>query len=253
MFPILFEFWEFRIYSDEVFLFLAIAAAALWGYRYLRISEIRKAFFIVACMGFGLAGARLMYMAFYPDLFFGPEFFQAFFFTPGMVWYGALIGVAGVLMGARLLYRLPLAHLGDATAQALALLLVIKRIGCFLAGCCYGTPTDLPWGVRYPDFHAAHGTAVHPVQLYESLLALGIFGLLRVIDGKKAYDGQTALVFFLLYGASRFITENLRAVQHIPLEPLGLTTSQIISLLLVAISGGWLVYSYTIPQERLKR
>ncbi len=80
---------------------------------------------------------------------------------------GGVFALAMVALAARSILRLD-AEYTDALAIALPVGLAIGRIGCFLAGCCAGTPTDLPWGVRYEE--GAH--AVHPTQLYEAAGAL---------------------------------------------------------------------------------
>ena len=154
-------------------------------------------------------------------------------------WAAVVIGVAaGVIIVFGRIWRLPLLHIGDGTAQALSLLLVVKRLGCFLAGCCYGTPTGLPWSVHYPAHHAAHGIGVHPVQLYEALIAMGMFLVLLKAERRQPRPGFVTALFMILYGAARFGLEYFRAVQFIPADPLPWTASQLISVALVLAGAG---------------
>jgi len=91
------------------------------------------------------------------------------FDSGGMVWYGGMMLASGAIMAYAWRTRLPILALGDALAPSVILGLGIGRIGCFVNGCCYGAPTDLPWGVAAP-YTLPHGVVchVHPTQLYES-------------------------------------------------------------------------------------
>lgn len=87
------------------------------------------------------------------------------------------------------------------------------RIGCFLAGCCHGRPTDVPWAVTFTDPAAMVprkwlGVPLHPTQLYECA-AEGLIALLlyKLLDKKP---GTVTAAYFMLYGVLRFILENYR-------------------------------------------
>ncbi len=88
----------------------------------------------------------------------------------------------------------------------------IVRIGCFLNGCCYGTPTDLPWAVSFPPLSAAYAhfgsTSLHPAQLYQAAANFVIFLLL--LRSRRRYDGEIFLIYLLLYALSRFFIGFLR-------------------------------------------
>jgi len=84
-------------------------------------------------------------------------------------------------------------------------------VGCFLNGCCYGAPTGLPWGVRFPALSPAGDLhAVHPTQLYETAAALAMCALLWRLYPRRRFAGQTACLFGLLYSTWRFANEFLR-------------------------------------------
>ena len=128
---------------------------------------------------------------------------------------------------------------GIALAQA------IGREGCFAAGCCWGKPTAMPWGVRFTELgHEITGVpidaALHPTQLYESFATLIIFGFLYWLHGRKRFDGQVILCYAVLYGAARFTIEFFRDDPRGDILGLttltGLSTSQLISLL-IGIGG----------------
>lgn len=171
-------------------------------------------------------------------------------------WYGGLL--AAVLVGVPLLLRsasarrpqpaLPLWRTCDAVAPAIALGEVTGRIGCFLAGCCYGTPTAGPWGVSVTSPLAAAnvgtplGVALHPVQLYAAGAALLVWLVLLAIEGTGGLGRVPGLVtgaFLLLDGAARAGLDSLRGDLHVRVAG-DLRASQLAALL-VAVAGAGLM------------
>ena len=94
---------------------------------------------------------------------------------------------------------------GDLFAPGLALGVAIGRIGCFLNGCCYGTPTMLPWAVAFK------GVLRHPTQIYESIFGLALFFVLWRVRDKVTREGDLFKIFLLAYVSFRFFIEFLRA------------------------------------------
>ena len=82
-----------------------------------------------------------------------------------------------------------------------------------MAGCCWGAPADLPWSVVFsnPDTLCPLREPLHPAQLYEALLALGVFGVLYWFRTRKRFDGQLILMYFCLAGLVRFGVEFFRS------------------------------------------
>jgi phosphatidylglycerol---prolipoprotein diacylglyceryl transferase len=90
-----------------------------------------------------------------------------------------------------------------------------RTLACFMAGCCYGKPTDMPWGVMYPPsakaFRSFGGVPVHPTQIYEAILGLFMFTVLVLYRGRKnRAPGELFALQLLIYGAGRFIIEFFR-------------------------------------------
>ncbi len=104
----------------------------------------------------------------------------------------------------------------DVIAPGLALGHAIGRLGCFSAGCCYGKPTSLPWGVIFtsPIANAISdtplGVRLHPTQLYESLAELANFAILYWLATRKKFEGQVIGLYLFLYGIERFVIEFYR-------------------------------------------
>jgi phosphatidylglycerol---prolipoprotein diacylglyceryl transferase len=167
-------------------------------------------------------------------------------------------GVAGLLAYCRR-HRLEMARYADLIAPAAGLAIAIGRLACFLNGDDFGTPSELPWAVRFPhgSYPFAHhvqagllspldelSLPVHPVQLYLSLAGLGLFFLVtRCWRRHRELPGATALFFWLGYCASRFPLELFRGDHDHVL--MGLPSSQSLALAtgLAAGLGLWSVWA----------
>jgi phosphatidylglycerol:prolipoprotein diacylglycerol transferase len=122
---------------------------------------------------------------------------------------------------------------GNRLAPSIALGMGIGRIGCFFSGCCFGKPTDLPWGMDFGD-----GIARHPTQLYEMLFCFGAFVLLQRAR-KTAPPGRLLTRFFLAYFTVRFLIEFIRPHEIM----MGLTPFQWISIagiLILTLKTAWM-------------
>jgi phosphatidylglycerol:prolipoprotein diacylglycerol transferase len=126
---------------------------------------------------------------------------------------------------------------GDTFALPLALALAVGRWGCFFNGCCYGTPTSLPWGVY---FRVADGSLVrcHPTQIYESLFHFTMALIIWQLGSRDALRYQRLKLYLIGYGVYRFATEFIRPE---PVWWLGLTFYQWAALVLAgALAIQWL-------------
>jgi phosphatidylglycerol:prolipoprotein diacylglycerol transferase len=116
----------------------------------------------------------------------------------------------------------------------------IGRWGCFFSGCCWGTPTDLPWAVTFPEvgrrFHRGlPDVPLHPTQIYFSLVGFAIFLALAWLYRRKRFHGQIISTFLLLYAVTRFFLEYVRGDEERGFLLGGLvSTSQGVSLLFAA-------------------
>jgi phosphatidylglycerol---prolipoprotein diacylglyceryl transferase len=96
---------------------------------------------------------------------------------------------------------------GDSFAVPVAVAVAIGRLACFSAGCCYGTPTTLPWGVVFPT---AGPLPRHPTQLYEAAFHLSAAAVLYVLWRRQALRGQLIKLYIIAYLVYRFATEFIR-------------------------------------------
>jgi phosphatidylglycerol:prolipoprotein diacylglycerol transferase len=96
---------------------------------------------------------------------------------------------------------------GDTFVVPVAASIAVGRLACFCGGCCYGTPTRLPWGIRFPNID---DVARHPTQLYESLFHLTAAVTCAVLIRKQMFRGQLIKLYFIAYFIYRFTTEYIR-------------------------------------------
>ena len=131
----------------------------------------------------------------------------------GLVYYGGLIaGVITVIVYVRAHREIDFWETGDMLAPALSLGQVFGRLGCLLAGCCYGKPTTMLWGVKFtnPASLAPLGVCLHPTQLYEAFGNLAIFLALDRFNKTAHGKGQAVFAYVILYAAIRFVIEFFR-------------------------------------------
>lgn len=158
-----------------------------------------------------IIGARFLYVVSYWDKeFAGQPWTRIFNMRSGLVYYGGLIGasLATIIFCRRA--RVKLWTMADVMAPSIALGHAFGRVGCFMTGCCYGRPSDLPWAVCFPHDHVTKGVPVHPTQLYESGLNLAFYVGLAWLFQRRKFDGQVFAVYLIGYALLRTLTESFR-------------------------------------------
>ncbi len=196
----------------------------------------------------------------------------------GIVFYGCIIGgVVGMLAYCRKNNIRPL-QLGDVIMPSLFVGLGFGRIGCFLYGCCFGAACSLPWAVHFPadsmTFESlaarsevtqqklleadgvpiatsalktvASGTelttiALHPSQIYSSLLAFALAGLLIWFFRRRPFEGAVLALGWILYPINRFVLEIIRDDEPGRMGT-GLTFSQLMSIGLFVSGCGLMLW-----------
>jgi phosphatidylglycerol:prolipoprotein diacylglycerol transferase len=179
-----------------------------------------------------IVGARLMYVLFHREE-------MSSLLDLVAVWRGGLAMYGGVIaaMGAAFWYvrrrGVPFLRMADIMAPSLGLGLALTRVGCFLNGCCYGRPTDLPLGVQFPSDtfsgHLFEGTALHPTQLYSSATGLLILLILLAWDRARRPEGQLFALYLILAAAGRFSLDFFRYYEANVYIVGGGTVNQLIS------------------------
>ena len=245
MHPILFELGPLTIYSYGVLL-AAAYLLGLWmaarrarhaGLDANKVLDLGIWVIIAALVG---AKALLFIVEFDQFTSSWQEFMTLL--RSGGVFYGGLIAAVVVCIYQLRKHNLPLWTSGDLFAPGIALGYMVGRLGCLLAGCCYGKPTDVAWAITFTDpvANLNVGTPLniplHPTQLYESVAGLIILLLLLALERRgRSFAGRTFWLFVLFYSVSRFVIEFFRGDDRgMPLD--WLSTSQLISLVLFPLS-----------------
>lgn len=243
MFPELFEVGGITLYSYGLMIAIAFLTGILYAVKQapkegLKEDHVLEVLMIVIVLA--ALGSRLVFVARNFD-FYRNEFLWGIlaFRDGGLVFHGGFIfAVLGVL--AYSYYRrLSFFKLMDLGVMLVAIGYPITRIGCFLNGCCYGTPSDLPWAVVYP---AVDDISRHPAQLYSSLIMVVVLIILLHLRKFKYFEGFLLSWFLILYGMYRFVMEFVRVN---PTVIGGLTEPQLVALAFVVIGAGVLIIQKT--------
>ncbi|MFO0588326.1 MAG: prolipoprotein diacylglyceryl transferase [Polyangiaceae bacterium] len=172
------------------------------------------------------------------------------FWAGGLTYYGGFIGASWAAIWLLRRDKFPVWKACDMAGIVVPLGLGFGRMGCLLAGCCFGSRTASSLGLSFPggspaseaqfrahelDHMRDWSHPVHPTQIYESAMSIAISAfLLIVLHPRKRYDGQVFAAFIALYAMGRFLLEWLRADDRGGL--VGLSTSQLIGLALVGVA-----------------
>ena len=191
----------------------------------------------------------------------------------GMIFSGAGLVFLGGLMGGTIgvtyvikKNKLSWIKFADIVAPLLILGYAVGRVGCLLVGDDYGLPTNVPWGIAFPNglppstysvFQSYYPWVnlegfspgvlkVHPTQIYESVIGFGIFNYLYQKRSKVVIVGSLFFTYLIFAGVERFFIEFLRVNSK---YLFGLSGSQLISLIMILIGAWFLTHPVSQPQE----
>jgi len=216
--PFLFQIGSYRVPAYGVIALVALVVAVFVIRRYARIEGLDPnltAEAIVLTIAVGFFGARAFEAVINWDRYFGhPGGWKLLLVSTGVFLGGLATAIPFCIYWFR--------HIGLPVLQGLDILALtgciaegVGRWGCFCSGCCWGTPTTLPWAVTFPDIarrihRGLPAVPIHPTQIYMSANALAILGVLILLYRKKRFHGQIITVYVMLYGVTRFFIERVR-------------------------------------------
>ena len=195
---------------------------------------------VLAALVGGIIGSRIIYVLLNLHSFTGiSDMFDLW--AGGLSFHG---GVAGGFLGVYLCCRwrgYNFLRIADLFGPGVALGYASARIGCFLNGCCHGTPTDLSWAVTFPSTGACTtpGIPVHPTQLYAAALSLIIFAILIWLRPHMKRPGHLLVTYLMLYSVMRFGLEFTRAgaTARYLTEGFFMTEAQLASAIIFLLGG----------------
>ena len=244
MYPYWLEIGGFRLPTFGPMVVLGFLAAHFFIKKELQRKgadpELASSIITAAILG-GLGGAKLYFVLFeLPAQASWGDFFGAVFSGSGLTWYGGFVVGAAAIVWVIRRHGIPLASTADAIGIGLAIGYGIGRIGCQLAGDGdYGVPTDLPWGMAYPNGVVPTLEKVHPAPVYETLMGLATFGVLWSTRKRILIPGLSFYLYLIMTGIARL------AVEFVRLNPKvlwGFTPAQIISVVLMGVGVAGIAY-----------
>ncbi len=230
------------IYIIAIILGLALTYRECLRYQ-LPIEHFAPTAFCAVISGF--AGAKGFEIVFYQWNQFVHYPIDVLLHGGGWMYYGAEIG--GVLGGAvyLLIKRVNILRPLDVAGLALMPAHAFGRLGCFCAGCCYGTETNGPLGIQFPNLPRP----VHPTQIYETVALLPAFILALIFRSRFAAPGTLYATYLMYYGMVRFFIEKYRYDAY-KFGFLYLSPSQYIALTLTVIGSILFSYSYLLAAKK---
>ncbi len=235
MYPLI-EFSVFKIYTYGICLISGFALAIISGMirakkRYTPIRFDDMITITAFTLFSSLAGGYILYVL--------VEYLKTGIFSPlqnGIVFYGGLAGgIFGAILSLKAL-KINIQDFEESFVPFIPLGHAVGRIGCLLAGCCYGREYYGPLAIYYPEANRFDPMVGHfPVQPLEAFLDIIIMLILLAYLRKKRKQLDTLFLYLTLYSAMRFCTEMLRGDINRGVFAAGLSTSQLISLGIVLI------------------
>ncbi len=238
MFPNLFTIGPFTLHTYGLLVAIGFLSGILvtvrigksWGIASQDVMDM--GFFIIIS---AIVGSRILYVLINISYYIENPLDIFKIWQGGLVFSGGLIGV--VLVSALYVRKrdITLWQMADLWSPAIALGQAIGRIGCLMAGCCYGKPTSSELGIVFtnPNSLAPLNIPLQPTQIYSSISGFAIFGILLVLQSKRRFDGQVFLWFLIMHSTARLFIERLRGDDRGVLLGGDMTVTQLTTLLIL--------------------
>lgn len=242
MHPVLFKIGSFTIYTYG----FCIALGALLGFAYMywqgkkqygiTFDQSNNLFILLVVAG--VVGGKLFMIFEDPSLYLSQP--KKLFSGSGFVFYGSLLTTIPVMLWYFRKIKVPVLGMLDVMAAVTCIVHGLGRVGCFMAGCCYGLPTDSFLSVVFTNSvcqaEPLH-TPLYPTQLFEATFIFSILIALLILKKKKQFDGQLFLIYLMVYAVGRGVLEIFRGdIERGFLIENILSNSQFISILVVSVA-----------------
>lgn len=252
MHPDLFSIGPLTLHTYGLFVAIGFISALLFTVKIAKTSGINAhqvtdmAFVMIL---WAVIGSRLMYVLFNFSFYLEDPIVIFKIWEGGLVFSGGLLAAVLALAWAVKRQGLSFWAAADLWAPGVALGQAIGRIGCFMAGCCYGKPTEMPWGVvfSHPRSLAPLHIVLHPTQLYSALIGFIIFLVLAIFYAKEHFRGQVVLWFLILHSTGRLVIERFRGDFRGVIPCTDMSVTQLVSLIILAASFATLLIKKSGP------
>lgn len=195
--------------------------------------------FVIICIPAAIIGARLYYVVFNWE-FYASDIKKILNIRGGgLAIHGGLIFAFVAVCILCAVWKLRPLNVLDLAAPCIAIAQAIGRWGNYFNSEAHGGPTDLPWAIT------VNGQSVHPTFLYESIWCFLLFFFLIYVDNRRKFEGQTLLLYGILYSAERFFVEALRT-DSLMIGPF--KQAQVLSLSVIVVC----IIAYVILYRRCK-
>lgn len=195
--------------------------------------------FVIICIPAAIIGARLYYVVFNWEFYAGDIKKILNIRGGGLAIHGGLIFAFVAVCILCAVWKLRPLNVFDLAVPCIAIAQAIGRWGNYFNSEAHGGPTDLPWAIT------VNGQSVHPTFLYESIWCFLLFFFLIYVDNRRKFEGQTLLLYGILYSAERFFVEALRT-DSLMIGPF--KQAQVLSLSVIAVC----IIAYLILYRRCK-
>lgn len=239
MFPELLRIGDFHITSFGAMVAVSFLVA-FWvsGMEFERKGMSRRLHEqgFLACLVGGILGAKLLFLVEnvpLSDLISYPMHYLLL--RGGLTFYGGFFLALFAFFVLTKKHKESFWKVLDATAPALAIAYATGRVGCLLVGDDYGIASTLPWAMPFPKGSPPTLEAVHPTQIYETIIMSLVFLVLWKIRKKDKPVGWLASIYLGLAGLERFFVEFIRNTTESPIS--GLSVAQVMALALILIGA----------------
>ena len=238
MHPDLFSIGPLTIHTYGLFVAMGFAVAVLVTVKIGKAQGMESpqimdmGFIIILC---AIIGSRLGYVLLDVSHYIHQPLDIFKIWEGGLVFSGGIVFVLLVIPWYFKHYRLPFWSMADLWAPGMVIGQAIGRIGCFMAGCCYGQPTNVKWCVvfTHPQSLAPLDVCLHPTQLYSALAGFIIFTVLMVLTRKKKFEGQVFIWLIILHSTGRLLLERFRGDDRGLIPGTEMSITQVITLFLL--------------------
>jgi phosphatidylglycerol---prolipoprotein diacylglyceryl transferase len=243
MHPILFEVGSVTIYTYG----FCIAIGALLGLTYMTWQgkkqfgltfDATNSLFIFIVVA-AIIGGKVFF--FFEDPAYYVKNVGKLFTGSGFVFYGSFLFAVPVMLWFFKRHKIPTMAMLDVMAVVTCIVHGFGRVGCFMAGCCYGKPTESIFGVTFtnPVCQAEPlNTPLHAAQPYEAGFIFCLLAILTILKARKQFDGQLFLLYLIIYSVGRAVLEIFRGdLARGFIVKDWLSHSQFISIIIIVVAG----------------